>query len=198
MGHASGNGSAKRQIRLSGFGGQGIILAGMILGKAATLFEDRNAVMTQSFGPEARGGACSADVVLSDGRIHYPRVTEPDVLVVMSEEAARTYGRNTAEGAVVLVNENLVRTIPEGKGLKIYTIPATRIAEGLGRVMVANIVMLGFIAATTGVVGYDAMRQALLATVPPATHELNLSAFQAGYDHGLKCFEARDEARPAV
>lgn len=185
----SGVGSGKKQIRLSGFGGQGIILAGLILGKAATLFEGRNAVLTQSFGPEARGGACSADVVLSDARINYPRVTEPDVLVIMSEEAARTYGPNTADGAVVLVNEELVRTVPARPGLSVYGIPATRIAEGLGRAMVANIVMLGFIAATARVVAYDSLKQALLASVPPNTHELNLSAFQAGYDHGLKLRE---------
>jgi 2-oxoglutarate ferredoxin oxidoreductase subunit gamma len=190
MSKAPGSRGEKQQIRLSGFGGQGIILAGLILGKAATLFENRNAVLTQSFGPEARGGACSADVVLSESRINYPRVTVPDVLVVMSEEAARTYGADTAAGAVVLVNEELVRTTPKRDGLKIYTIPATRIAEELGRVMVANIVMLGFITATTGVVGYEAMKQALLTSVPPSTHELNLQAFQAGYDHGLAAVEA--------
>ena len=91
--------TAKRQVRLAGFGGQGIVLAGMILGKAVTLFEGLNAVMTQSYGPEARGGACSADVVTSVSPIHYPKVTRPDVLVLMSEAAARTYGRDTAEPA---------------------------------------------------------------------------------------------------
>jgi len=174
----------KKQVRLAGFGGQGIVLTGMILGKAITLYEGGNAVMTQSFGPEARGGACSADVVISDGRINYPRVTVPDVLVVMAEEAARTYGPNTAGDAIVLVNENLVKTVPDRPGLKIYTIPATGIAEKLGRVIVANIVMLGFIAAVAGIVSYDAMKQALLASIPAGTEELNLAAFQAGYDHG--------------
>lgn len=176
--------AGKMQVRLAGFGGQGIVLAGMILGKAVTLFESGNAVMTQSFGPEARGGACSADVVISSGRINYPRVTVPDVLVVMSEHAARTYGPNTSPGATVLVNENLVKTMPQGPGLKIHTIPATAIAEKLGRGMVANIVMLGFITSVTKIVRYDSMKEAVLASIPAGTEELNISAFQAGYDHG--------------
>jgi len=177
---------AKKQVRLAGFGGQGIVLAGMILGKAVVLYEGGNAVMTQSFGPEARGGACSADVVISDERINYPRVTAPDVLVIMSEEAARTYGPNTAPHAVVLVNENLVKTVPDAPGLKIRAIPATAIAEKLGRVMVANIVMLGFLTAVSGIVGYESMKEAVLASIPAGTEELNLAAFQAGYDHGKK------------
>lgn len=176
--------AGKTQVRLAGFGGQGIVLAGMILGKAVALFEEANAVMTQSYGPEARGGACSADVVLSRERIHYPRVTSPDVLVLMSEEAARTYGPNTAVGALVLVNEDLVKSVPSEPSLRILHIPATGIAGRLGKVIVANIVMLGFIAAVAGVVSYEAMRRAILDSIPKGSEELNLAAFQAGYDHG--------------
>ena len=177
-------GAARTQVRLAGFGGQGIVLAGMILGKAIALFEGANAVMTQSYGPEARGGACSADVVMSSNRINYPRVTTPDVLVLMSEEAARTYGPNTAEGARVLINENLVKSVPKRPGLRVLQVPATGIAEGLGRVIVANIVMLGFVAAVAGVVGFEAVKAAVLDSIPKGTEELNLKALQAGYDHG--------------
>lgn len=183
----------KKQVRLAGFGGQGIVLAGEILGKAVVLFEGGNAVMTQSFGPEARGGACSADVVISDGRICYPRVTAPDVLVIMAEEAARTYGPDTADDAIVLVNENLVKTVPDRPGLRIFTIPATSMAEKLGRVIVSNIVMLGFITATAGVVSYNSMKQAILDSIPAGTEELNLSAFQAGFDHGAAQIQRRDD-----
>ena len=102
----------------------------------------------------------------------------------MSEEAARTYGPYTAGDAIVLVNENLVKTVPTRPGLKIYSIPATGMAEKLGRVIVANIVMLGFITATAGIVGYNSMKQAVLDSIPPGTEELNLSAFQAGFDYG--------------
>jgi 2-oxoglutarate ferredoxin oxidoreductase subunit gamma len=175
----------KRQVRMAGFGGQGIVLAGNILGKAVALFEDLNAVMTQSYGPEARGGACSADVVISKARINYPKVTKPDVLVLMSEEAARTYGEGAADNAVILVNENLVKTLPKKTGLSIRKVPATAIAEGLGRVIVANIVMLGFIAALCDFVSYDAMKKSILSTIPKGTEELNTAAFQAGYDHGM-------------
>jgi 2-oxoglutarate ferredoxin oxidoreductase subunit gamma len=174
----------KIEVRLAGFGGQGVVLAGMILGKAVTLYQGANAVMTQSYGPEARGGACSADVIISPRRINYPRVSVPDVLVLMSEEAARTYGPGISEKALVLVNEDLVKSLPAGEAVEIFKIPATGIAEKLGRVIVANIVMLGFIAAVAGVVGFEAMRQAALSSIPPGTEELNLAALQAGYDYG--------------
>ena len=182
MSGATDSGQVKTGVRLAGFGGQGIVLAGMILGKAVTLYEGANAVMTQSYGPEARGGACSADVVISKVRINYPRVTVPDVLVLMSEEAARTYGSNTVD--LVLVNEDLVKTVPQAPSLRIHRVPATGIAERLGRVIVANIVMLGFVTAVSGIVSLESMKKAVLDSIPKGTEELNLSALQAGYDHG--------------
>jgi 2-oxoglutarate ferredoxin oxidoreductase subunit gamma len=174
----------KTEVRLAGFGGQGIILAGHILGKAAALFEKRNAVFTQSYGPEARGGACSADVILSEKEIHYPRVSRPKILVLMSEEAKNTYGGLIADQATILIDEDLVRldTVPEG--CRLFKIPATRFAEKLGRTIVANIVMLGFLTAVTGVVGYEAMKEALFDSIPAGTEELNLKAFEKGYAYG--------------
>jgi 2-oxoglutarate ferredoxin oxidoreductase subunit gamma len=191
MGSAAKTVELKTGVRLAGFGGQGIVLAGMILGKAVTLYEGANAVMTQSYGPEARGGACSADVVISKGRINYPRVTVPNVLVLMSEEAARTYGSNTVEQALVLINEDLVKTVPQGRHLRIRRVPATGIAEKLGRVIVANIVMLGFITAVSGIVSLDSMRKAVLDSIPKGTEELNFAALQAGYDHGASNAEGK-------
>jgi 2-oxoglutarate ferredoxin oxidoreductase subunit gamma len=182
---------AKTGVRLAGFGGQGIVLAGMILGKAVTLYEGANAVMTQSYGPEARGGACSADVVISRDRINYPRVTVPDVLVLMSEEASRTYGSDTGERALVLVNEDLVKTLPQRSSLTIRRVPATGIAEKLGRVIVANIVMLGFVTAVSGIVSLESMKKAVLDSIPKGTESLNLSALQAGYDHGVATVEGK-------
>lgn len=185
---------SKTEVRLAGFGGQGIVLAGHILGKAAALFEHLNAVFTQSYGPEARGGACSADVVLSGGAIHYPRVASPQVLVLMSEEAKNTYGDQLAHRAAVLIDEDLVQleTVPEHCSL--YKIPATRFAEKLGRKIVANIVMLGFITAVTRVVGYEAMKQALFDSIPGGTEELNLKAFEKGYEYGKELMERRSAA----
>jgi 2-oxoglutarate ferredoxin oxidoreductase subunit gamma len=174
----------KTEIRLAGFGGQGIVLAGQVLGKAAALFEHLNAVFTQSYGPEARGGACSADVVLSRGEIHYPRVTRPEILVLMSEEAKNTYGSGLSGPSTVLIDEDLVQldSVPEGS--RLFKIPATRFAEKLGRKIVANIVMLGFITSVTEVVGYEAMKQALFDSIPRGTEELNLKAFEKGYEYG--------------
>jgi 2-oxoglutarate ferredoxin oxidoreductase subunit gamma len=174
----------KTEIRLAGFGGQGIVLAGHILGKAASLYEHLNAVFTQSYGPEARGGACSADVILSGGEIYYPRVSCPQVLVLMSEEAKHTYGGLMANQAKVLIDEDLVKldSVPEGS--RLFKIPATRLAEKLGRKIVANIVMLGFITSVTEVVSYDSMKKSLFDSIPRGTEELNLKAFEKGFEYG--------------
>ena len=173
------------EVRLAGFGGQGIVLAGNILGRSVALFEGKNAVFTQSYGPEARGGACSADVVISEGPIHYPKVTRPDILVFMSEEAKNTYGRLHDSETTVLIDQDLVRTDGlEGRGIRLFSVPATRFAEELGRKMVANIVMLGFLAAVTGIVRHDALQRAVLASVPKGTEDLNTRAFEKGYQYG--------------
>ena len=174
----------KTEIRLAGFGGQGIVLAGQVLGKAAALFEHLFAVFTQSYGPEARGGACSADVVLSQDEIYYPRVTSPQILVLMSEEAKNTYGGGLSGRSTVLIDEDLVQLDSVPEGCRLFKIPATRFAEKLGRKIVANIVMLGFITSVTEVVGYEAMKQALFDSIPRGTEELNLKAFEKGYDYG--------------
>jgi len=178
-------GGKRREVRLSGFGGQGIVLAGSILGKAIVLFEGRNAVFTQNYGPEARGGSCSADLVVSDEAIHYPKVMRPDVLVLMSEEARTNHAPGIGPETVVLYDEDLVRGRElQGRGSRLFAIPATRFAEELGRKMVANIVMLGFLAAVTRIVGHDPLQKAILASVPKGTEELNASAFEKGYQYG--------------
>jgi 2-oxoglutarate ferredoxin oxidoreductase subunit gamma len=181
--------SKKTEIRLAGFGGQGIVLAGHILGKAASLFENLNSVFTQSYGPEARGGACSADVIIAGGDIFYPRVSCPQILVLMSEEAKNTYGSLMDKEASILIDEDLVRLDSVPAGCRLFKIPATRLAEKLGRKIVANIVMLGFITSVTEVVGYEAMKQALFDSIPRGTEELNLKAFEKGYDFGKQVKE---------
>jgi 2-oxoglutarate ferredoxin oxidoreductase subunit gamma len=182
----SAEGDEKRlEVRLSGFGGQGIVLAGRILGTSVSLFDGKNAVFTQSYGPEARGGACSADVVISEGLVHYPKVSRPDILVFMSEEAKHTYGKLLGPETTVIIDQDLVRRDGlEGKCDRLYSIPSTRFAEDLGRKMVANIVMLGYLTSVTGVVGYDSMRNAILEAVPKGTEELNTKAFEKGYQYG--------------
>ena len=177
------------EVLLGGFGGQGIILSGLILGKAASLFSKKKATFTQSYGPEARGGACSANVVISDDDIDYPYVTNPHHIVVMSQGAYEKYSTDLRPGGKLLYDEDLVEPRHRREDIHRFSIPATRLAEQLGRKIVANIVMLGYLTAVTEVVDYDAMKSAILDTVPPGTEELNLKAYNTGYDQGVSALE---------
>lgn len=174
----------RNEIRLCGYGGQGIILAGYIVGQAVSIYGGKNAIFTQDYGPEARGGACRADVVVSNEPVSYPYIDSPSILVAMSQSAYDKYCPEKHEDVLVIIDEDLVKPQTEKHGL--LTIPARRIAEGLGRVAVANIVMLGFITAVTDVVAVDAMKQSVLASVPKGTEELNTKAFDQGYAYGLE------------
>src|SRR3990170_188447 len=171
----------REEVRLGGFGGQGIILAGYMLGKAAALYDDKEAVFTQAYGPEARGGACSADLVISDEPIDYPMVSRPDLLVLMSQEAFTKYGSAVAEGAQLIVDSDLVESATRKEWLR--HIPATRLAGELGNRMVANVIMLGYLSASTGVVTRGALEEAIRTTVRPALQELNLQAFACGFEY---------------
>ncbi len=182
----SGNNKTRSEIKLAGFGGQGIILAGYIMGKAASIFDNKHAVLTQAYGPEARGGACSADVIVADTEVDYPKVNIPEILVIMSQEAYTTFGKKISPNGVMLIDEDLVILQRNAKKeYKIYSIPATRFAEELGRKIIANIVMLGFFTAVTSTVTYEAMKKAILSSVPQGTEDLNTNAFQKGYDYGV-------------
>lgn len=173
------------EIRIAGFGGQGVILSATVIGKAACIFQEGFATMTQAFGPEARGGSSSAQVILSPAPILYPYVTAPDILVVMSQESFTRFVPQLKPGGILLVEQDLVQVsgkLPEG--VRVYGVPATRLAEELGRKMVLNIVMVGFFGAVTSVVDPQALRKAVADSVPPAMQELNLKAFDKGYEYG--------------
>jgi 2-oxoglutarate ferredoxin oxidoreductase subunit gamma len=173
----------RREIRFAGFGGQGVILAGLITGRAAALHDGKEAIVTQSYGPEARGGACSAQLVIDDQPIDYPMVTRPGVVVVMSQEAAQKYTDDLADGCQVLIDEELV-ALPEGSPWPTFKIPATKLAEQLGNRMAANVVMLGFFTAVTGAVGRQSMEAAIRDSVRERFIDLNMKAFDIGYGHG--------------
>jgi 2-oxoglutarate ferredoxin oxidoreductase subunit gamma len=173
------------EVRIAGFGGQGVILSAIIIGKAAAIYQGGHATLTQSFGPEARGGASSAQVILSDSPILYPYVTQPDALVVMSQEAYTRFTPELKDGGLLIVEEDLVRLSEMRSGIRVHSVPATRLAEELGRKMVLNVVMVGFFAAVTALLDPEALRQAVLDSVPPDTRELNLRAFDKGFDYGL-------------
>lgn len=173
------------EIRVAGFGGQGVILAGMIIGKAACIFENGYATLTQSFGPEARGSACSAQVILSSEPILYPYVTQPDILIAMSQDAYNRFVPELKPNGTLLIEEDLVRISELPNGIRVHGVPATRLAEELGRRLVLNIVMVGFFAAVTKLIGPEALRKAVADSVPPGTEKLNLRAFDKGYEYGL-------------
>ena len=174
------------EIKVGGLGGQGVILAGMIIGRGASIYDNKHATLTQAFGPEARGSACSAQIVVSDEPVEYPYVTHPDILVVMSQEACNRFAPEMAADGVLLYEADLVNPgdLPPA-GVTQYGVPSTRVAEKLHRRMVANIVMVGFFAAVTDLIEVDALRRSVEASVPTGTEPLNLEAFDAGYSCGL-------------
>lgn len=177
------------ELRIAGFGGQGAILATHILGRAAAVHENRYATMTQSYGPEARGGAASAALIVSDEPVLFPYVVHPDILVVMSQEAYTRFTPEVKPGGFLLVEEDLVRLDQKAQGLKIYGIPATRLAEELGKKMVMNVIMAGFLCSITGAVSPEAARKAVEESVPARFRDLNLQAFEKGFEYGRLLLE---------
>jgi 2-oxoglutarate ferredoxin oxidoreductase subunit gamma len=174
------------EIRFSGFGGQGIIRCGLIAGKALALFDNKQATMTQSFGPEARGSACSSQLVVSDDRVLYPYISTPEILVSMSQEAYDKYEPELREDGLLLIDKDLVKAKPPRGKIKSFSIPSTRFAEDLGNRIIANLVMLGFFTAITSIVSPEAMKKALPGLVPGRFLELNKKAFDKGYEYGKK------------
>lgn len=171
--------AGRTEIRITGFGGQGVVLSGYIIGRACAIDADKHATMIQSFGPEARGSACSATLAVSDREVLYPYIDRPDVFVVMSGEGYEKYRDELKDEGLLIYEQDLVRPrVKEGQHA--FGVPSTRIAESLGRSIVQNIVMLGFFTAVTQIVSRAQMREAVKASVPSGTGELNLKAFDAG------------------
>ena len=185
---------AKTEIKIGGFGGQGIILTGYIIGKAASIFDKKNATMTQAFGPEARGSACSSQVIVSDKIIRYPYVKTPKVMVIMSQEAFTKFHPQIDPKGMMLIEEELVDPAGLPSTVQLFTIPATRIAEELGRKIVLNIVMTGFFTSVTGLISQEAMRKAVETSVPKGTEELNIKAFTKGYEYGIEHYSKKSGA----
>ncbi len=176
----------RTEIKIGGFGGQGVILSGYIIGRAASIYDNKFATMIQAFGPEARGSSCSAGVIVSPEAIAYPYITSPEIMIVMSQEAYTKFTPELASGGLLITEEEMVSPHNLRKDIKHFSIPATRIAEELGKRMVLNIVMMGFTTAVTGLVDVEAMRKAVLVSVPKGTEELNMNAFNRGYEYGEK------------
>jgi 2-oxoglutarate ferredoxin oxidoreductase subunit gamma len=181
----------RKEIVFTGFGGQGIVLAGRILGMSAALGDHMQSTLIQSYGPEARGGACSAQVIISDGSIHYPYVRHPDILICMSQAGFDKFIGQLKEDGTLIIDQDLVR--PKGVDRDFFPIPSTRMAEELGRKMMANIIMFGFFTALTGEVTLDAARKAVIKSVPKGTEKMNETAFNKGCDYGQAILKGREK-----
>lgn len=177
----------RTDIRIAGFGGQGVIMAGIIVGKAASLFDNMNAVQTQSYGPEARGGASKTEIVVSDEEIYYPKVANPDILVAMSHEALLKYMVDLKDEGILIIDpdmivEDEIKDFVEEHKIKLYRARATKTAtDDVGLRVVANIVMVGAIVKVTEIVSVDAAKEAILDSVPKGTENKNIQAFEAGF-----------------
>ncbi|ASJ07041.1 2-oxoacid:ferredoxin oxidoreductase subunit gamma [Thermococcus pacificus] len=179
----------RKEVLFSGFGGQGVILASVILGRAAAVYEGLYAVQTQSYGPESRGGASKAEVVISDEPIDYPKTLEPDYAVFFSQEAYSKYLHTVKEGAKVIIEKDLVphRDLEFEKKLDVIALPLTEIAEETtGLSLTMNILTLGILTAWTDVVSKEAIEKAVLDTVPKGTEEINKRALKKGFEIGEK------------
>lgn len=176
------------EIRISGYGGQGVILSAMVIGKAAALYENKYSSLAQAFGPEARGSSCSAQVIVSDDKILYPYLVNSDILITMSQEAFRKFSPELkSETGIVVYESELVK--PEGlsANVKTFGIPATRIAEEqLGKNIYLNIVMVGFFTAVSKLVSEESAKKSVQSLVPEHTIENNMKAFDLGYAYGKK------------
>jgi 2-oxoglutarate ferredoxin oxidoreductase subunit gamma len=173
--------SYRYEIRLSGEGGQGIVLAGVILAEAAAIYDDKNATQTQVYGPESRGGASKAEVIISDEEIDYPKAMAVDLLLALTQAAADKYAHDLRPSGILVVDSTKVEKVPSG-GFAVHRLPIIDTAKNaVGKAMVANIVSLGVIAGLSKIVSREAIEQAVLARVPKGTEELNRRALEAGF-----------------
>lgn len=183
--------SSKKEILITGFGGQGVVLIGSILGKAVALGDKKESTLTQSYGPESRGGYCCAQVIIDDKKIQYPYIRRPDIMVCMSQTGYDKYAAMIQDTTMLITEQDLVQ--PAGIDRPYFSIPCTRMAEEMGRKMIANIVMLGFFAAVTKAVSRKAAEEAVVDSVPKGTEKLNLEAFKKGWDCGVAVLKGREK-----
>ena len=173
----------RTEVRIAGFGGQGVILAGMVLGHAAAVYEGKKAVQTQSYGAETRGGVARSEVVISNEKIDYPKVISADITMTMSQESFEKYVTDLKPGSALFVDTDLVTNVSAAAGTKIYCVPATKIAaEEFKKTLVANMVMLGAVSAVTGVVGLQSLEKSVRELAPKGSVDLNLRAMDRGFE----------------
>jgi 2-oxoglutarate ferredoxin oxidoreductase subunit gamma len=173
----------RTEVKITGFGGQGVILAGIVLGHAAAVHEGKKAVQTQSYGAETRGGAARSEVVISNEKIDYPKVISADITIAMSQESFDRYRTNTKPGSGLFVDADLVTNTQVATGSTMYCVPATKLAaEEFKKTLVANMVMLGAVVAVTKVVKLESLRMSVGEVAPKASLDLNVRALERGFE----------------
>jgi 2-oxoglutarate ferredoxin oxidoreductase subunit gamma len=176
--------AARFEIRIAGFGGQGVITIGRILGTAFSVYQGKNSVNTQSYGPESRGGACRSEVVVSDGDINYPYVRRADIFIALSQTALDTYLGDLKEGGILLIDPQAIDQVPRRERYRTYAIPTMEIARQTGGVKFQNSAALGALfPLIEEVIEEAALKQALTKNVPPKTVDANLKAFELGREY---------------
>ncbi|HAD81167.1 MAG: 2-oxoglutarate ferredoxin oxidoreductase subunit gamma [Candidatus Edwardsbacteria bacterium RIFOXYD12_FULL_50_11] len=170
------------EIRLSGSGGQGMITAGIVLAEAAGVYDGKNVVQSQSYGPEARGGASKAEVIISDKEIFYPKATAIDILLAMTQEAWEKYSSDLNPDAVAIVDSWYVKNVDKPG---VISLPLSlKAREEVGLEIIANVIALAAIAQITGVVSREALEKSLLSRIPKGTEEKNKKALEIGFQLG--------------
>ncbi len=177
----------QKKIIITGFGGQGVILAGRIVGKAAAIFDKLESSLVQSYGPESRGGACSVQVTLGDEQIYYPYINVPDILVCMSQAGYDKYMDIITENTILIIDQDLIKL---NTPFDYYAIPATKLAEEMGLKMMANIIMVGFLVGITEVVSLESAKNTVSESVPKKTVDINIKAFNRGYEYALAALKS--------
>lgn len=177
------------EVRIAGLGGQGIVTAGVMIGRSASVFGGKSVTLAQSYGPESRGGASKVDVIVSDEKIDYPKVRKPTLVAVMSQEAYRKNVTDLDGNTIVLIDPDMVQEDASNHIPRIYRVPATRIAERLGKRIVANMVMVGAIVGLTNMVDTAAVEKAISKYTPRGTEQLNVNAFKSGYEFARKLLQ---------
>jgi len=183
---------AQTEIRIGGFGGQGVILSGIIIGRAAAIHAGLHSTLIQSFGPEARGSASSAELIISSEPIWYPYVRDLDMLVVLSQDAYARFTPKLKKNGLLVTEADLVNLrSPQVHSHRRYAVPATRLAEEIGRKIVLNIVTVGFFGAVSKLMPKEALEKSVKESVPPGTLDLNLRAFNRGWEAGLEALAGK-------
>ncbi len=177
------------EVRIAGQGGQGIVTAGVMIGRAASVFGGKNVTLMQSYGPESRGGASKVEIIVSDENIHYPNIRKPNVIAIMSQEAYRKNLEDLSGNAIVILDPEMIQEDPTNPAKNIYRVPATRIAENLGKPIVASVVMVGAIIGLTGMVDTSSIEKTIAEYTPKGTEELNLNAFKNGREYAQKLLQ---------